>query len=261
MRALIAGAFLLFAHCSPQPASFLERTVSVGGRTYGYRVWLPPHYTKFRRWPVILYLHGSGERGDDNAAQMSIGLPAQLVRTPSRYPAIVVIPQCRRGQEWYGEMERQALAALDASVREFRGDRRRIYLTGISMGGAGVWYFGRHPGRFAALVPVCGEVVRQPSDPFPLPLPADLERVLASANPYEILARAIGRTPVWAFHGGDDTVIPPAESQRMFAALEAAGGVARYTELGGVGHDVWDAAYENPELAQWLLRQRKPVSR
>jgi predicted peptidase len=253
------AAFTLFiavGTCSPQ-SSFLERTVTVDGHAYRYRVWLPPHYSKLRRWPVILFLHGSGERGDDNVRQLTVGLPALLARDSDRYRAVVVVPQCALGHEWYGEMETQALAALDASIREFRGDPRRIYLTGISMGGAGVWFFARHRSRWAAVVPVCGEVVRQPDDPFPIEPPPDIAKLLHAPDPYDAFASAIGSTPVWIFHGADDPVISADQARNMFAALRARHGNARYTEYRGVGHDSWDRAYNEPELPTWLLEQQR----
>jgi predicted peptidase len=261
-HALLISAFCLlpsaFLSCTTQ-SQFLERKVSVEGRVYRYRVWLPPHYTKLRRWPVILFLHGSGEAGNDNLQQLNAGLPALLARDPSRYRAVVVIPQCPLDREWYGEMETKALAALDASVKEFRGDRRRVYLTGMSMGGAGVWYFARHRARWAAIVPVCGEVVRQPDDPFPVAPPPDIARLLAAPDPYDALARTIGRTPAWIFHGAADDVIPVDQSRRMVKALKAHHGNARYTEYPGVGHAVWDRAYGEPELPKWLFAQRLNV--
>jgi predicted peptidase len=259
-KALLISAFCLllsaFVSCDPQ-SQFLERRVTLDGRVFRYRVWLPPHYTKLRRWPVILFLHGSAERGDDNLRQLTAGLPALLAHDPARYRAVVVIPQCRLDREWYGEMETQALAALDASVKEFRGDRRRVYLTGISMGGAGVWYFARHRARWAAIVPVCGEVVRQPDDPFPLDPPSDLAQLLHSSDPYDVLARAIGHTPAWIFHGKEDPVIPVDQSRRMFQALRTRHGNARYTEYPGLGHNVWDRAYSEAELPRWLLAQNQ----
>jgi predicted peptidase len=242
--------------CAPA-SNFIERRVVVEGRTVRYRVWLPPHYTKLRRWPVILFLHGSGERGDDNLRQLTTGLPALLARESKRYPAIVVVPQCQLGREWYGEMETQALAALDASVHEFRGDRRRVYLTGISMGGAGVWYFARHPKRWAAIVPVSGEVVREVDDPWPLDPPPEISTLLHAPDPFAALAHAIGKLPVWAFHGSDDPVIPVDQSRMMVNALKNAGGNVRYTEYPGVGHDSWDRAYDDPSLPLWLLAQRR----
>ncbi len=231
--------------------------MAVNGHFYRYRVWLPPHYSKIHHWPVILFLHGSGERGDDNLSQLTVGLPLVLSSDPDRYPAVVVLPQCVADQEWYGEMEQQALAALDASIEEFHGDRTRVYLTGISMGGSGVWYFARHPQRWAALVPIAGEVVRQSDDPFPRRPPPGLMQVLLAPDPYGVLARDIGKIPVWAFHSVDDDEVPVAQSRRMVAALRAAGGDVRYTEYNGVGHDSWDSAYQDPRLALWMMRQKK----
>jgi len=238
--------------CSPQ-AHFLERSVKVGDHTYRYRVWLPPHYSKVRHWPVVLFLHGSGERGDDNERQLMAGLPAVLSRYSERYKCIVVIPQCHDGQEWYGEMETQALAALEQTINEFRGDRRRLYITGISMGGAGTWYMARHR-IWAAVLPVCGEVSRQPDDPFPVDPPADLARIVGAADPFAAMAAAIGPAPVWAFHGSADPVIPVAQSRAMTNAL---GPAARYTEYKGAGHDIWDAVYSNPDVVHWMLAQKK----
>ena len=245
-----------FVSCAPQ-ATFLERKVNLQGKTYAYRVWLPKHYTRLHRWPVIVFLHGSGESGDDNLRQLTAGLPLVLRHDPARYPAIVVIPQCPFDQEWYGAMESVALAELEKSIKEFRGDRRRIYLTGMSMGGAGVWYLARHAGRFAAIAPVCGEVTRAADDPFPFPPPPDLATVLAAPDPFAALAARIGKTPVWAFHGAGDPVISVEQSRRMTSALRARGGNVRYTEYAGQGHNVWDLAYNDPALPRWLFGQRR----
>jgi len=253
-RALLLGCFLFFT-CSHQ-TSFLERSVSVGGHAYKYRVWLPPHYSKVRRWPVLLYLHGSAERGDDNVRQLSSGLPVALPKYADRYKCVVVIPQCADGQEWYGDMEAQALAALEKSIAEFHGDRRRLYITGNSLGGAGTWYMARHR-RWAAVIPVCGEVSRQPGDPFPTDPPPDLARIVGSSYPFCILAAAIGNTPVWILHGSEDHEIPVTQARSMAAALRARGVIPRYTEYKGEGHAIWDETYANPELLQWMLAQKK----
>ena len=206
----------------------------------------------------MLYLHGSGERGSDNLRQFSSGLGPALERHGERYKAVVVFPQCEMGDEWYGEEESQALAALEQTIREFHGDRRRVYLTGVSMGGAGAWYMARHPRKFAAVVPVCGEVARQPNDPFPTDPPPDLERIVGAHDPFEAMAEAIGTTPVWAFHGAADDTVPVAESRSMFAALRRTGGNVRYTEYPGGHHDIWDTVYADANMVRWLLKQRMP---
>lgn len=257
--AVLAAALLTTCTCiinCGSPPRTLERRVVVNGHTFRYRVWLPAHYTKLRRWPVILFLHGSGERGDDNVRQLTLGLGPALERYGDRYKAVVVFPQCRFGEEWYGEEEQQALAALEASIREFRGDRRRVYLTGVSMGGAGVWYMARHRKLFAAIVPIAGEVARQRDDPFPSDPPPDIARIVGAKDPYATLAQMMGREPVWVWHGSDDDVEPVTESRRMVAALEHAGDLVHYTEVRGAGHDVWDTAYASADLTRWMFAQR-----
>ena len=253
---LIALLSVILLTGCPRESRFLERSVTIGNHQYRYRVWLPAHYTKLHHWPVILYLHGSGERGDDNLRQLSVGLGPALEKYGDRYKCIIVFPQCRFGQEWYGEMESQALAALENTIREFHGNRRRIYLTGISMGGSGAWYMGRHRRLFAADVPICGEVSRDPADPFPVEPPPDIARIIGAPDPYSALAAMIGTTPVWLFHGAVDEEVPVMEARRMVAALVRNGGSVKYTEYPGVGHDSWDLAYADPALARWLLQQR-----
>jgi predicted peptidase len=255
-RAAFPLLILLLGVACTRSSRFLERAVDLGDQHYRYRVWLPPRYNKLHHWPVVLYLHGSGERGDDNESQISTGLAPALQRFSERYKCIVVFPQARSGQEWYGEMEAQAMAALDATIREFRGDPRRVYLTGSSMGGAGAWYMARHRRKFAAIVPVCGEVVRQGDDPFPTDPPPDIARIVGAPDPYATLAAAIGSTPVWAFHGAEDDIIPVKESRAMVSALQRAGGLVRYTEYANVGHAVWDLAYADRNMVHWMLAQQ-----
>lgn len=242
--------------CCTGRSQFLEREVKLGDHTYKYRVWLPHHYTKLHHWPVVLYLHGSGERGTDNLRQVSLGLGPALERYGERYKAIVVFPQADFEREWYGETESMAMAELANAIREFHGDPRRIYLTGISMGGAGAWYMARHNRKWAAIVPVCGEVARRPDDPFPSDPPPDVARIVGSPNPYATLATQIGRTPVWAFHGAKDETVPVTESRSMVAALRQSGANVRYTEYPNGAHDVWDAAYADPGMVHWMLQQK-----
>ena len=248
-------SFVLLTGCPPH-SRFLERTVTLGEHHHRYRVWLPAHYTKLHHWPVILFLHGSGERGDDNLRQLSVGLGPALERFSERYKCIIVFPQCGFGQEWYGEMELQALAALESTIREFHGNRRRVYLSGISMGGSGAWYMARHRRIFAAAVPICGEVARDPADPFPVEPPPDIARIVGAPDPYAAVAAAIGTTPVWIFHGASDDEVPVTESRKMVAALQQNGRRVKYTEYPGVGHNSWDLAYADPDMVRWLLQQR-----
>ena len=232
---------------------FLDRTVTLGDAVYRYQVYVPLEFTPTRQWPVILFLHGAGEVGTDGLLPTEVGLGSALRRYRTRFPALVVFPQLREHSFWWDAMEAQALAALAQTVQEFQGDPQRLYLTGISRGGYGTWYIAsRHPGKFAALAPVCGGLVR----PYAM-RPAHVAQMLDSTDPYAELAQRIGSTPAWLFHGDADNIIPVNESRRIQQALITAGNPVRYTEYAGVGHDSWTPAYAEPEFMPWLLAQRK----
>ena len=238
--------FLLasLALAAPRETGFLNRRIEVHGDTFRYQVYVPAEWSKARKWPLILFLHGAGERGDDGLAQTQVGIGAAIRFHASRFPAVVVMPQCRKGV-WRTDprMEAQVLAILARSLKEFRADPARVYLTGLSMGGYGTLALGaKHPGRFAALGAVCGGVVRPRETP--------------QGDPYGDAARKIGKTPVWLFHGDADSVVPVTESRKMNGALKAAGGDVRYTEYPGVNHNSWDKAYADPDFIAWLLAQR-----
>ena len=259
-RRNLPGLSLLLLLATVLPAfartqtGFLDRTVSVSGTTYRYQVFVPAEFSKKKSWPVILFLHGAGERGADGLIQTDVGIGHAIRLKNSRFPFVVVMPQCLENKIW-GEpdMQAQALAALDASIKEFHGDRNRIYLTGLSMGGFGTWEIAAtHPGRFAALVPICGGV--RPQKDWPkLRVPSADDPKLT--DPYAEVARLIGSTPVWIFHGDADPAVPVAESRHMAEALKAANAKFKYTEYPGVGHNSWDPAYAEPDLVPWLLEQ------
>lgn len=233
---------------------FLDRTLSLHGTAHKYQVFLPDNWSPRQKWPVILFLHGYGERGSDGLLQTDVGLPHAIRQNRAHFPAIVVIPQCLMGRWWtQQEMEELALAALAAATKDFKGDPKHTYLTGLSMGGYATWDLAsRYPGKFAAVVPVCGGVV------LPQRLLQDFPDLTKEAYPddpksYAEVARKIGQTPVWIFHGGADDTVPVENSRKMNEALKAAGRDVRYTEYPGVGHNSWDKAYAEPELMPWLL--------
>jgi predicted peptidase len=232
---------------------FLNRTEVVDGVTYRYQVFVPSNWNKKVKWPVILFLHGYGEEGDDGVVQTQVGLATAIRNHVDRFPFVVVFPQCRKKDWWTNPaMEAQALKALDQTMREFKGDPQRVYLTGLSMGGYGTWAVGsQNPGRFAALVPICGGIRLPAGHDI-----ANAHNTDDSADPYAAVAQKIGKTPVWVFHGGADPVVPVTESRQMDEALKTAGGNVRYTEYPGVGHNSWDKAYSDPELFTWLLGQK-----
>lgn len=252
---LLAVVLVLVAIASGRDTGFLNREVKAGGVTYRYTVYVPREWNKQQRWPVILSLHGVGERGEDGLFSTEIGLSKGIRRKSASYPFVAVFPQCREGKSWSDKaMQEMAMAALEATVKEFHGDRSRLYLTGLSMGGFGVYDMAmRYAGTWAAIVPVCGGL--KPLAAFPFIHTQQLD--VNASNLYAEAARRIGRTPVWIFHGAKDTTVPPDESRQMAEALKAAGTPVRYTEYPDVGHNAWDRAYLEPELPAWLLAQHK----
>ena len=226
---------------------FLKRELSLGAKSYCFQVFVPSVWSLDSNLPAVLFLHGIGQRGDDGLRQTEKGLPGMIKDDPQKFPFLVVMPQCRAGVLWSEpDMVEMATKALEQEIEEFGCDRRRIYLTGLSMGGHGTWKIAaRFTGVFAAAVPVCGytgfvkNLAGQPAE-----------------NPHIWIAKRIGKTPVWAFHGEKDPEIPVAESRDMVAALKLVGGNVRYTEYSGVEHNCWDRAYAEPELLPWMLNQR-----
>ncbi|HVG20720.1 MAG TPA: prolyl oligopeptidase family serine peptidase, partial [Blastocatellia bacterium] len=201
---------------------FLDRAIKAGSVSYRYQVYVPAEWSKKKKWPVILFLHGAGERRDDGLIQTEVGIGTAIRRHADRVPAVVVFPQCLKDRWWpEPEMQAQALKALDEAIKEFNGDAERIYLTGISMGGYGTWSIAaNNPTRFAALAPVCGGVRTPPR----VAIPAGTPEANATGDPYKAVARKVGSTPAWVFHGAADPVVPVSESQKMVEALKASGG-------------------------------------
>ncbi len=240
---------------------FLDRVVTVNGVTYQYQVYIPLGYSKKNRWPIALFLHGSGERGEDGLAQTQVGIAAAIRNDRKRFPMIVVMPQARGNTRWSGAIAEQALKALDQSIAEFNGDPERVYLTGLSMGGQGVWLMASNtPGKFAAIAPVCGFIKIDGDDDVIDPaqdvaLAAQYPQTVEK-DPFVAVARLIGTTPVWIFHGADDDVVPVVQARRLAAAMRELGGDIRYSEYAGVNHGAWDRAYAEPELISWMLSHR-----
>jgi predicted peptidase len=232
---------------------FLDRTIVVDGVPRRYQVYVPAEWTPQRRWPIALALHGAGERGTDGKLQTEIGMAQSLRRYSSRWPLVVVFPQCPPDTRWPGASSRIALAALDAAAREFHGDPDRTYLTGLSMGGNGAWYLAyRDPLRWAAILVACGWVHDDRNHATAEPIvPA------ADGEPVPTLAARLRHVPVWLWHGAKDDVIAPADSRAIAAALDSLGAPARYTELPEGNHGSWEPMYADSAVAAWLLAQRR----
>ncbi len=222
--------------------------------------WMMP-YRLFRptvtgKLPLILYLHGSGGLGDDNLKQLGLGNVFGtrvwlLLENQKRFPCYVVVPQTDRGwvrydpEQWaqgvakvvpgLGEGSRLALEVVDALRREFAIDEQRIYVTGQSMGGAGTWnVIANRPHFFAAAVICCGSI--------------SADDGTGSID-----------TPVWNFHGESDKTVPVSVSRDRIAARRKAGGRPLYTEYAGVDHNVWQWAFTEPEIVNWVFPQRRPT--
>lgn len=260
IRAIMLTAILAMSAGSAAAAQavqtgFLDRVANVEGQDFRYQVYVPSAYEDVDSWPVILFLHGAGERGSDGLLQTAVGLGDAVRRDPERYPAIIVFPQVPRDSQWVGVPGDAAMKALDQTMAEFQTDPDRVYLTGLSMGGRGTWYLAyRHPERFAAIAPICGWVSERRSAQWPGPVvPAE------DGEPFSALARRLNHVPTWIFHGEVDAVVPVEESRKAAAALEAEGADVRYTEFLGVNHNSWDAAYASPEFSTWLLAQRREM--
>lgn len=214
------------------PTGFLDRVVKTEDGFRRYVVYVPYEYDPKQPWPLILFLHGAGERGDDGLAQSAIGIGQAIRLHPERFPAIVVMPQCPKDVWWDRCLDDVAMA-LEQTRAEYNTDPNRIYLTGLSMGGYGTWIYGAlEIDTFAALMPICGggKVEDAPT---------------------------LAKVPIWAFHGGADETVKPEESRKMVEAVKKAGGEVKYTEYKGVGHNSWDEAYGDPKAIAWLLSQQK----
>jgi predicted peptidase len=242
------------AEAKRHDTGFLDRTVTVQGVAYKYQVFLPEDWTPHQKWPIILALHGAGERGNDGVLQTDVGIGGAIRSRRSEFRAIVVMPQCRTGQWWaLSPMDDLAMSALQQAMKEFHGDPQRTYLTGLSMGGYGAWHLAqKYPGRFAALVVICGGI--RPPAPALSAIP-QLAKMTPPDSPqsYADAAARVGKTPVWIFHGASDSIVPVIESQRMNEAMKQIGAEVHYTEYPGVGHASWDRAYDDPKLFQWLF--------
>jgi len=239
------------------PPEFQAREIT--GR--GYRVYVPTNRDPNKKLPVMLYLHGSGARGDDNMAQVD-GFRWAIEPVKDKIDFIVVLPQCRDNTFWAAkDMADYSIAALDQTVKELNGDTQRLYLAGFSLGGYGVWQIAAaNPGKFAALVPVSGGVVgERPIEPRDrAAIIPSVGTMLDSPEPYKEIAKAIGQTPVWVFHGDKDEAVPVEFSRTIVQALKDAGSKnVKYTEYPGDGHQIFGKVILEPGLLEWLAAQRR----
>lgn len=219
--AILVTTFLGYLYCEYKNSAWRVK--------YEYLLVLPEPFRPERKLPLILFLHGAGERG----SKLEIVNRAGPFRRMKEWKieAILLAPQCPEDQDtWRPE----ALARLlDQVERVYSIDKSRVYLTGLSMGGEGVWSLaGLQPERFAAIAPICGE-----------------------GNPED--AAKLAKIPIWAFHGSEDLIVPAKNGLAMIEAVRAAGGNPKFTVYQGVGHDSWTQTYNDPEFYRWLLSQKR----
>ncbi len=206
-----------------------------------YLFYLPKDYDakSKKRWPLLLFLHGAGERGT-NVQRAAIHGPMSMVKQGKEFPFIIIAPLCPQGGRWQNET---LLNLLERIETKFNVDTNRVYLTGLSMGGYGTWNLATaHPEKFAAIAPICGGGM-------------GIDVILAG---YGKPKNPLIHLPVWAFHGAKDPVVPLDESERMIGAMKKIGAMdVKLTVYPEATHNSWTETYNNPELYEWLLRHKR----
>jgi predicted peptidase len=256
------SAFAAFAILDPAPARAQASAFQAGsfkaadGLTIPYRLFIPKNRDPKKAYPLVLAMHGAGERGTDNMLQLTTHNLATVWARDSnqaKYPSFVLAPQCPPypavwvntpfGQGTYDfdkvaitSPMKAAVELLDSIVKQYGIDTNRVYVAGLSMGGYATWaLLTRYPKRFAAAIPICGG-----GDTSKAPL--------------------FKHVPLWVFHGDSDHTVPVSASRQMVAALRKAGGTPVYTEYKGVDHGSWGPALQEPKLAEWLFAQKRTVT-
>lgn len=243
--AVVGVCFISLSGCAPwsglpdEPdTGFLNRSIEIDGVDHRYAIYLPRdlyQHSPPASVALVVFLHGSGECGTDGSKQLAVGLAPAIMLEPARWPCIAVFPQKPDPKSQWEDHEQLVMAIVAAMRKSYPVDPARVYLTGLSQGGHGSWEIGAaHPETWAAVAPLCGY-----------------------GDPASIAARWKS-TPVWAFHGLKDNVVPPAQTEAIVAALKAAGHEAKYTAFPDENHNCWDKAYRDPEFARWLFAQRRP---
>ncbi|MCB0283809.1 MAG: prolyl oligopeptidase family serine peptidase [Calditrichaeota bacterium] len=194
-----------------------------------FLIYFPEDYTTDSTWPLMIFLHGRGEQGND-LEKVKIHGPTRRIKEGAEFPFILVAPQCPQDQWWsVADLDKM----LDYLLKNLPIDQNRIYLTGLSMGGFGTWAWATdQPQRFAAIAPICGGGDSR-------------------------LAWRLKELPVWVFHGAKDNTVPIGRSQEMVDALKKVGSDVRFTVYPEAGHDSWTETYANPELYDWFLSKHK----
>ncbi|MFJ9249919.1 prolyl oligopeptidase family serine peptidase [Streptomyces sp. NPDC101776] len=215
------------------PLQFRTFTVDDTGNKLPYALHVPDDYQadESKKWPLVLFLHGASERGDDPSA-LTVHGPVKQAAQGADLPFVIVAPQCPAYSAWSCELD-GLYALVEEVLAHHRIDEDRVYCTGLSMGGTGTWALAaRFPNRFAAVLPICGSWMPE-------------------------IAPRIAELPVWTFHGEEDSSILIQHTEQIVGALRELGSPVRFTRYPGVGHDSWTRTYDNPEVYEWMLEQRR----
>ncbi|HZE99076.1 MAG TPA: prolyl oligopeptidase family serine peptidase [Planctomycetota bacterium] len=227
----VAAASLMGA--KPEDTGFLDKTIDVNGTAIKYVVFVPKGYSADKPHPTILFLHGSGEQGDDGKKQAEVGLGNAIRKAEDKWNYIVVFPQKPKARGGWMDYEKLILDIMEKTKKEYKVDEKCYYITGLSMGGMATWALTcKYPDMWAAAAPICGR-----------------------GNPAE--AGKIKDLPIWNFHGDKDNAVPIKGSEEMIEAIKAAGGKPKFTIYPGVGHNSWDKAYQEETLYTWFLEHTK----
>lgn len=247
MKAMLLSLLCLIcvgiAHAEDAPTDhtgFVSFMTEVDGEQQPSVVYVPDGYDASKEWPLVVFLHGMGERGSDGEKQAEVGIGRAIRNNPERFPCLVLMPQCSRTTTWSASTNSKGAVAsehIDAAIQQvqerYNVDIGKVSLTGLSMGGYGTFSYGTaNIDRFCAMMPICG-----------------------GGNPDN--AETLAKVPMRVFHGGADPVVKPVQSTRMVEAIRAAGGDVEYTEYPGVGHNSWDNAYGDAKAIEWLLAQSR----
>ena len=243
LPALLLAALPAWAADKPDLEKLLEaKTFTEGKASLSYRLLKPATVVEGKKYPLVIFLHGAGERGKDNKAQLKHGIASfASEERMKKFPCFLIAPQCPVGRFWNAPGKasgdtspgKLVLDLVEKSCKDLPIDTKRIYLTGLSMGGFGTWsLMAEKPDLFAAGIPICGG--------------GDVKK-----------ADKLVKIPIWVFHGDKDVTVKVELSRNMVKAIENAGGKPKYTEYPGVGHDSWTKTYADEKVLTWLFEQKK----
>jgi len=236
----------------PITTGFIDQSLIINEHLVDYQIYLPKNYEEKKKWPIILFLHGAGERGKNNFLATEVGLGRAIRHQPNKFPAISIFPQCSNGEWWSSpQCEEVALNSLYDVISRYSIDEERIYLTGISMGGYGTWHLAsKRPELWSALYVISGRV--KPGGGHP-PAADSIAENYEGNELYKMTAKVVAHIPIWIAHGENDEVVPVSESRQMYKYLQKEDAQVNYTEYSQTWHNAWDKAYSNDDAISWMF--------